>query len=65
MFALYHGSVSACTFLDLQHNQPPRDIRKHGFVKLGKKLLVVAESGVCLRSYQDCTCFSLTGNVTK
>ena len=38
MFALYHGSVSACTFLDLQHSQPPRDIRKHGFVKLGKSI---------------------------
>ncbi|XP_077969630.1 uncharacterized protein LOC120330631 [Styela clava] len=34
MFALYHGSLQACTFLDLQKSRPPRDIRQRGFTKL-------------------------------
>lgn len=34
MFALYHGSVTACTFCDLQFNRAPRDIRQSGFCKL-------------------------------
>ena len=36
MFALYHGSVTACTFCDLQFNRAPRDIRQSGFCKLSK-----------------------------
>uniref|UniRef100_H2XK28 Uncharacterized protein n=3 Tax=Ciona intestinalis TaxID=7719 RepID=H2XK28_CIOIN len=58
MFALYHGSISACTFLDLQLNRPPRDIRKH-FTLLGTKNCYNL-SGTTFREALHTLCWEIT-----
>uniref|UniRef100_H2Y8L7 Uncharacterized protein n=1 Tax=Ciona savignyi TaxID=51511 RepID=H2Y8L7_CIOSA len=57
MFALYHGSISACTFLDLQLNRPPRDIRKHGFAVLDSPAYI--QSGASFRQALHTLCWQI------
>ncbi|CAK8697114.1 unnamed protein product [Clavelina lepadiformis] len=57
MFALYHGSVTACTFFDLQYNRPPRDIRKNGFNKLDNCSI---QSGSVFRRALHILCWNIT-----
>lgn len=56
MFALYHGSLHACTFLDLQKNRPPQDIRQRGFVKLDN---CNVKSGTSFRQALHGLCWSI------
>lgn len=59
MFALYHGSLTACTFCDLQLSRPPRDIRKNGFNKLGTQFSI---SGTAFRKALHDLCWEIAEN---
>jgi len=59
MFALYHGSLTACTFCDLQLSRPPRDIRKNGFNKLGSQFSI---SGTTFRKALHDLCWEIAEN---